>query len=109
MIDSAEAALALARQHWHVPLRCTHRRGVLEAHYQPQVAVLATPPSSRLAILEQLPDGAGGIVEKPLGATVAEGQAFLDYCRQREVLVQVNLWRGVPTPDLASPGERRVG
>ena len=92
VLDSAEAALALARQHWHVPY-AMHTAEALMPHYQPQVAVLAMPPSSRLAILEQLPTVQAVIVEKPLGATVAEGQAFLDYCRQREMLVQVNLWR----------------
>lgn len=92
VIDSAEAALALARQHWHVPY-AVHSAEELTPLYQPQVAVLAIPPAGRLTILEHLPTVQAVIVEKPLGTTVAEGQAFLAYCQARGVLVQVNLWR----------------
>lgn len=57
------------------------------------VVVIATPPSSRLHILEALPNVRAVLVEKPLGATLDESEAFLKECRRRGVLTQVNLTR----------------
>ena len=58
-----------------------------------EVAVIATPPASRLAIVEHLPALRAVFVEKPLGTSLAASRAFLDTCAARGILVQVNLWR----------------
>ncbi len=57
------------------------------------VAILAVPPGERQAIVNTLPTLRAVIVEKPLGATVAEAASFLDACRSRDITVQVNLPR----------------
>ena len=59
----------------------------------PEVAVLAMPPGERIAAVESLPGLRAVVVEKPLGANAAEAQAFLAYCAQRQIAVQVNLPR----------------
>lgn len=59
-----------------------------------EVAVIATPPAQRLAVLAKLPDSIKAlIVEKPLGPTLPTSQQFLDRCRRKRIMVQVNLWR----------------
>lgn len=71
------------------------------------VAVIATPPGFRLALLEQLPSTIRAVVvEKPLGMTPAEGEEFLARARAKRIAVYVNLWRRVDTlhRDLAYEG-----
>ena len=77
-----------------------------------EVAVLATPPGTRLALLEALPGLKAVIVEKPLGATLAEAEAFAAACRARGILCQVNLPRRADASHraLAEGGlEQRIG
>lgn len=92
VVDPSEEALERARTRWQVPYAV---RSVEESphHYQPEVAVIATPPQFRRGIIEQLPTLRAVLVEKPLGRTVAEGEAFIETCNRHELLVQVNLWR----------------
>ena len=92
VVDLSDAALEIARNRWKIPF-VVHSIEELMPHYQPEIAVIATPPESRLAIIEQLPTLRAVLVEKPLGLTVAEGQDFLDNCNRRGIWVQVNLWR----------------
>ena len=92
VVDFSDAALEVARSRWKIPF-VAHSTEQLARHYEPEIAVIATPPESRLEILEQLPTVCAVLVEKPLGLTVAEGQDFLDYCSRRGIWVQVNLWR----------------
>lgn len=77
-----------------------------------EVAVLATPPGTRLALLEALPGLKAVIVEKPLGATVAEAEAFARACETRGIVCQVNLPRRADASHraLAEGGlARRIG
>lgn len=57
------------------------------------VLVLATPPSSREAMLDAFPNLRAVLVEKPLGATLKESEAFVDKCKRRGIVTQVNLTR----------------
>lgn len=60
------------------------------------VAVIATPPSVRVSLLDQLPSTVrAAIVEKPLGETMAECEEFLAQARDKRMAVYVNLWRRV--------------
>ena len=92
VVDVSDDALELARTRWHIPV-AVRSISELVRQYQPDVAVLATPPQHRLSIVEQLGSLRSVLVEKPLGTTLAEAKEFLDYCAQRGILVQVNLWR----------------
>lgn len=91
VVDVSDEALAYARARWQLPLMATsvadlHQEGI-------EVAIIATPPAIRLAVLQQLPDLRAVIVEKPLGQTVEEAQKFLAECERRHILVLVNYWR----------------
>lgn len=90
-VDPSDVALASVREHWSVP-----RTGrTIEAAckgWEPELAVLATPPSERLAAIDALPSLRAVLVEKPLGTTMRESEAFVAACESRGLLVQVNLW-----------------
>jgi predicted dehydrogenase len=92
VVDLSDKALEIVRCQWKISL-ATHNIQELPEAFQPDVAIIATPPEERIQILEQLPTLQAVLVEKPLGITLDEGQDFLDYCYQHEILVQVNLWR----------------
>jgi predicted dehydrogenase len=92
VVDVSEEALALAQQRWRI-LHVAKSVQELARQYEPEIAVIATPPQFRSAIIEQLPSLRASLVEKPLGLTLEEGQAFLEECLRRGILVQVNLWR----------------
>jgi predicted dehydrogenase len=92
VVDTSESVLEIARVKWKVPYTAT-RLEDLPADFKPDVAIIATPPDTRLPILEQLPTLRGLLVEKPLGNTLAEANAFLDRCNERNIPVQVNYWR----------------
>ncbi len=92
VVDVQENALDRARKDWGVRYVARQAQD-LNHMYKPEVAVIATPPDDRIRLLEQIPSLRAVLVEKPLGATVKQSIAFLDYCRRRGILVQVNLWR----------------
>ncbi len=92
VVDPSPSACQTARTRWNIP-HVAHTVEELARVYNPEVAVLATPPDMRLALLAQLPDLRAVLVEKPLGETLAQGQAFAAECERRNILVQVNLWR----------------
>jgi predicted dehydrogenase len=92
VVDPAAAALEAARSQWRIPLTFSSIDELADK-YQPEIAVIATPPETRLAIVEKLPSLRGVLVEKPPGVTIASGQDFINYCAERRILVQVNLWR----------------
>lgn len=92
ILDIDDAALKAARLRWNIPI-VAHNAEELARFYQPEIAVIATPPESRNGIIEWLPSLRAVLVEKPLGPSLKEGRDFLDRCEQRGVRVQCNLWR----------------
>jgi predicted dehydrogenase len=60
-----------------------------------EVAVLATPPGERLAIVDALPRLRAIMVEKPLGATLDEAETLVALCARRGIAMQVALPRRV--------------
>ena len=91
-VDISDEACRWVRDRWAVP-HIVRTIEDLPRHCEPEVAVLSTPPHTRLAIVQQLPSLRAVLVEKPLGRTVAEGEQFLEHCRRRGIRVQVCLWR----------------
>lgn len=92
VVDVSEDALQAAKQRWHIP-HTARTATELAQTVSPEVAVLATPPHTRLELLANLPDLRAVLVEKPLGETREQSEAFLRECARRGILVQVNLWR----------------
>jgi predicted dehydrogenase len=110
-VDASQAANEFVRARFGVERTGTSVEAI-PALDQVDVAVLATPPPSRTDMLEAMPNLKAVLVEKPLGGTLAESQRFVEECRRRGVVTQVNLTRRCDTVmgELARGAlEERVG
>jgi predicted dehydrogenase len=92
VVDIDQNALINSQTNWGVPEIATHV-SQLACLKQIEVAVIATQPDFRREVIESMPSLKAIIVEKPLALTLKAAQDFLDLCRQRNILVQVNLIR----------------
>ena len=93
VVDPDEAALSSAREVWKVP-HCAQSLSELEINRDEiEIAIFATNPGVRLQYLAELPNLKAVLVEKPLGSDLAEAQDFVSWCGERNILLQVNLWR----------------
>lgn len=93
VVDPSAEAREAARHRWGVAA-CAASVGELGARAQDiELAVIATGPEARLDLIDAFPNLRAVLVEKPLGTTLADAQAFLAACAARGILVQVNLWR----------------
>jgi len=102
VVDPAKEAREAAK-FWDI--RC----GELEDFRHAEFAVLTIPPEARLDAVRKLPRLKAVMIEKPMGNS---GEAFLKYCRSKNIAVTVNFWRrGVPLfQELAGGGlARRIG
>lgn len=92
VVDPADEPRRKARDRWGVPDVAEALEDVEEPEV-PEIAVIATPPDVRLEVLKAFPNLRAVLVEKPLGPSMSEAIRFLEDCRRRGILVQVNLWR----------------
>jgi predicted dehydrogenase len=92
VVDPSPDAVKAARNHWRIPI-AEHSMDRLPSSFQPDVAVIASPPEHRKAILDGLPSLKAILVEKPLGTSYKESLEFIKACETRGLLVQVNYWR----------------
>lgn len=51
---------------------------------------IAVPAGGLLAVLQQLPDGAAVLMQKPMGEDYASAKAILQLCRQKKLVAAVN-------------------
>ena len=51
---------------------------------------LATPPAAHRPVLEQLPDGAAVLIQKPMGSDLAAATAILETVRRKRLVAAVN-------------------
>jgi predicted dehydrogenase len=51
---------------------------------------LATPPSAHLSVLARIPEGAGVLIQKPMGSNLDEATEILQVCRARKLKAAVN-------------------
>jgi predicted dehydrogenase len=60
--------------------------------FAPKDAVFdcAAPAPAQRSILEQLPDGAAVLLQKPMGETLAEAEEILSICRRKGLIAAVN-------------------
>jgi predicted dehydrogenase len=91
-VDTDAAALAHAQARWGFA-HDVATMSELRARYEPEVLVLATPPSAYYGIIEDCPGLRAVLCEKPLGNTLADARALLELCESRGILLQVNFWR----------------
>jgi predicted dehydrogenase len=92
VVDPSPEARRRARECWGVRIAAADMAELL-AQYEPEVAVLATPPGARLAAIRQLTGLRGVLVEKPLALTYAEAHALVESCDERAIPLQVNFLR----------------
>lgn len=91
VVDTSDSARRRARAKWGIE-QVVADASTLEG--EPEVAVIATPAAARLSLLERMPPSLRAVlVEKPLGESLSDARAFVEACRERGVLVQVNYWR----------------
>lgn len=92
VIDPNPQARQAARQDWSIEdaaesiEACKHRQQI-------ELAVLATPPLTRLEEIAAFPNLKAVLIEKPLAKDLEASRELIDYCRQRGIQVQVNLLR----------------
>jgi predicted dehydrogenase len=91
-VDANSAALALAQARWGFAHAASTISELCE-RYAPEVLVLATPPLGRHEFVEACPGLKAVLCEKPLELDLNKAKAFLDLCRERGILLQVNYWR----------------
>jgi predicted dehydrogenase len=91
IVDNDLETLRLAQKAYPLIL-CTHDLYGAAKSINPDVAILAIPPEKRLEVIKALPSLKGVIVEKPLGIDKQAAEEFVAFCKQRNILVQVNLW-----------------
>jgi len=92
VVDPDESAMEIAQADWGIGVTETSISKALEK-YEPQVAVISTPPDARFDIIQQMPNIRAVLVEKPLGMSVSDSREFLNHCRQNNIEVHVNFWR----------------
>lgn len=92
VVDTRPEARAVARSDWNISQVCS-KVADLAAPETFEIAVIATPPSERPAVIEELRGLKGVLVEKPLGTDLSAAKKFLVLCDQRKIKVQVNLLR----------------
>jgi len=92
VVDPSVEALGAARDSWQIPHVGADIDTVAKA-VQPEVAIITAPADTRAEIVQQLPNLKAVLVEKPLGGSDAEATSFVDFCRDRNIAVQVNYWR----------------
>ena len=64
---------------------------IREAVTEPNVIFdIATPPKAHAEVLEQLPDDAVVIIQKPMGNTLAAARSIRDICRRKRLKAAVN-------------------
>lgn len=93
VIDPSDDARARAKERWRIEQSFATVTEAAAAGYAPDCLVIATPPSLRAAALAPFPSVKAILVEKPLGPSLAEGDALMALARARNVIVQVNIWR----------------
>lgn len=92
VVDSNGEARKRAKQDWEVSVTYSDTRELAQAGPF-DIAVIATPPKDRYEMIESMEGLRAVLVEKPLGHTKEEADRFLQLCRERNILVQVNYWR----------------
>ena len=83
VVDLNKEARSYARNNFGIPI-VTDKLENLPNNYEPDVAVISTPPNLRIKVLENLKVKKGLIVEKPIGMTYADSLKFKDLCKKKK-------------------------
>ncbi len=86
--DATQAASTAAE--FNVPWSGTSIAEALLQSPNEVIFDIAVPAHAILGVLEQLPDGAAVLIQKPMGETLAEAEAILALCRSKRLTAAVN-------------------
>ena len=84
-----ERAASLGRL-FEIPFVAPSLSDVIAAAPPNAVFDVATPASEFLRVLEQLPEGRGVLMQKPMGENLLQARRILDLCRARKLKAAVN-------------------
>ena len=85
-----EKSEKLARK-FEIPTVCKSLSDLIDlANQEECVYDVALPANAILNILTQLPDGAGVLVQKPMGENIEQAKAILALCEKKELVVGIN-------------------
>ena len=91
-VDNKNSNLEVAKRLWNIPeLRNSIEN--LPNLENIEVAVLATGPEYRLDAIKLFPNLKAVVLEKPTSTSIEEGNLLETYCKNHNILVQVNLTR----------------
>lgn len=84
-----EKAVALAQQ-FSIPKVFGNLQEMLQEAPQNAIFDIAVPAARLLPVLQQLPDGAAVLMQKPMGEDYVSAKAILQLCRQKRLVAAVN-------------------
>ena len=89
VIDKNKNTLLEARNNWHVD-QVVQEINELDNLNEYDVAVIAIPPKGRFDVIKRFPNIKGIILEKPIAENLEEAKRIIDFCNNKNILVQVN-------------------
>ncbi len=96
LADSDPEALSQARKRFPRARAYADAR-LLIKELAPEVIILATGPDNRLDLIRHAVSPKAVLCEKPLGQNKVESTALIDFCEERNIILQVNLLRRADT------------
>ncbi len=87
-IDFAKAKATAEK--FNIPVAYQSLDEMLAAAEPNAVFDIAVPGSQTIPLLEQLPDGAAVLLQKPMGENIAEAKQILELTRQKKMLAAIN-------------------
>ena len=92
VVDKDLISLKEAKDLWFVN-RAVQDINLIENPEEFDVAVIAMPPKGRLDVIRKFPNLRAIILEKPIANNILEAKKIFEYCKKKEILVQVNFGR----------------
>lgn len=90
VFDVDQDRAALLAEDWDLAKVYTDLQSALAENGCDVVYDLATPPHVIAEILQELPVGAAVLIQKPMGANLAQARQIRDICRERELKAGMN-------------------
>jgi predicted dehydrogenase len=96
VVDVSSIALDMASHKWGVSY-CSLLCENIHSPETVDILIIATPPEERSKYLQLFPNLKAVIVEKPISSNILESKKFIDICKERKILAQVNYLRRADT------------
>jgi predicted dehydrogenase len=85
-----DKAKKLAKE-FEIPVACEHFNELIEiANLHNCVFDIALPASAIVKVLLELPDGAGVLIQKPMGENLEMAKTILKICRKKKLVADIN-------------------